>query len=146
MVPGSWLTDPEQVHNGPSSQTTTGTTARTACCGASPCGVALTGPDAATSVEHVRCVSCGASGWMVDGITVARETALAVLADAFGRGATSAGAVRRRTAHRAPVRRLAAASHPAAPRPASGPLSPAAPAPADLAELLAGWQVLGASS
>jgi hypothetical protein len=90
----------------------------TRCCGASAHVVALTGD---SSVELVRCGSCGLSTWRLDGREVPKAEALGAISKAFAPA----------TPHRRvpPVRTRTAATPP-----------PAAP---ELGDLLAGWQVLG---
>jgi hypothetical protein len=113
-------THAEQVHNGPSTQTTRSA----ACCGSRVQVVALTRDEAPGSlVELVRCSDCDQSVWCLDGLEVAKGVALAALSAAF----TS-------TAPRAPRPMRV---RPEAPAPVT-----VAPAP-ELSALLSGWQVLG---
>jgi hypothetical protein len=91
----------------------------------------------------VRCSGCGHTAWRVGGVEVPKDRALAVLSAAFTSGPPRPP--------RAPRVTRPAATHSAA-SPAADPY-PAAPQPApmtarphpELAELLAGWQVLGRS-
>ncbi|MBK5308324.1 MAG: hypothetical protein JJD92_16715 [Frankiaceae bacterium] len=115
------------MHNGPF----TPSRPVTPCCSARPQVVSLTRDDSPGSVvELVRCSACGASTWLLDGQAVDKDRAL---------GALSATFARRETGPRPRSR--------TAPTPTAAPSS-AAPGPAaaepDLAELLAGWSVLGA--
>ncbi|MDX6197713.1 MAG: hypothetical protein QOJ79_864 [Actinomycetota bacterium] len=113
------------VHSGPSTHKPR----TTLCCGGRPQVVSLTRAERHVAVvELVRCVGCGRSTWRLGGVEVEKAEALAALAAAFvppGQADT-----------RRPVRRSA---EPATRRRAT----PAAPA-VDLADLLSGWQVLGA--
>ena len=122
MAPDASKAHSECVHNGPSAQT-----GRSACCGSEPQVLALTGAVAADGqVELVRCRDCGRSTWLVGGAVVDQNRALAALSAAVG----------------SPAPRPAP---PAVRRPRTTPAEPAADPGEDLAGLLAGWKVLGAS-
>lgn len=100
----------------------------TRCCGSDPTVVALTRDDAPRSrVELVRCGGCGQSSWRLDGRQVPKEQALGELSAAYAPAtpARKATTVRSR-------------SKPAQVAPAQAPAPPA-----ELSDLLAGWQVLG---
>jgi hypothetical protein len=130
-----------EVHNGPTRHD-----AR--CCGTALHVVALTRDDGDRAlVELVRCSACGLSTWRLDGAEVAKGVALGALSRVFAPTGPRPAA---------PARRPGAGPRPAATttRRTAG-LSPAAnastrrtgaavAAPRELADLLAGWQVLGA--
>lgn len=108
--------DSEAVHNGPIAASRHSLS----CCGTPLQVVALTRDDAAKNVvELVRCSACGLSGWRLDGIDVDQAEALGALTAAYAPS----------TPHR---------------RARRTPAAPAPDRPAELSELLAGWQVLGA--
>jgi hypothetical protein len=128
------------VHNGPTRHD-----AR--CCGTALQVVALTRDDGDRAlVELVRCSACGLSTWRLDGAEVAKDVALGALSRVFapavprpaarrpGAGARPAAASARRTP-------TALSSAPSA---STGRTGAAVAAPGELADLLAGWQVLGA--
>lgn len=123
MALGSADSDPESVQDGPRSHN---------CCGSPLQVVALTSDAGARGlVELIRCRTCGLSSWRLDGAEVDKPAALGALSRAY--------------APSAPHRR--AGAHAQRPR---GAASPPATDPArssgQLAELLAGWQVLGKPS
>lgn len=92
------------------------------CCNRSVQVVSLTGDDPARSaVELVRCSACGTSSWRLDGREVDKDGALGALSRAFAPATPHARAT--------PVRQR--------------PATRVAPAPSDMSDLLAGWQVLG---
>jgi hypothetical protein len=133
MAPSPGSSDPDRVHNGPSTQTSRITPAPriASCCGTRRQVVSLTRDEAPTSlVELVRCSACGVSAWRLDGTEVDKARALGALSAAF--------------APRAPAPR------PVRVRPAPTPspeATKAAPAPEPgLAELLAGWSVFGTTA
>jgi hypothetical protein len=117
-----------EVHHGPSTHQSRSTS----CCGGREQVVSLTQGDGPVAlVELVRCVGCGRNVWRLDGTEVDKARALSALSAAF----TSPAPAR---APR-PVRVHTA-------RPAPKVLAAAVPAtvPArELADLLAGWRVLG---
>jgi hypothetical protein len=106
------------VHNGPTRQD-----AR--CCGVPPHVVTLTQGDVDRSlVQLVRCTACGLSTWRLDSVEVARTEALAALSRVYAAAGPRPAPTRVRVT--------------------AGRAQPAVVAPPELAELLAGWQVLGA--
>ena len=126
MAFGAGRPDPEEVHNGPSTQTP-----RTAtCCGGRVQVVGLTRDETPGSlVELVRCSECGANVWQLDGVDVTKDRALAALSAAF------------------------TSTAPRAPRPVRMRPQPAVAAPTEVVEarenaavLLSGWQVFGTTS
>jgi hypothetical protein len=128
--------DHDEVHNGPLTQPRDAdpvatTSSLPTCCGSPLQVVGLTrGETAGGIVELVRCASCGTSAWQLDGRQVSRDRALGALSAVFAS-----------TTPRPAPRRV---------RPAPAP-EVAAPAPdlapaADLVDLLAGWQVFGATT
>jgi hypothetical protein len=131
-----------QVHNGPTRHD-----AR--CCGTALHVVALTRDDGDRAlVELVRCSACGLNTWRLDGTEVAKADALGALSRVFApAGPRPAARVRRPGAGHRPAaaapRRTAAAFSPDATAP-TGLTGAAVAAPRELADLLAGWQVLGA--
>lgn len=131
MAPGGTKPDPGEVHIGPSSQsrpTAAVPASRTSCCSGTAHVVALTRDDAGGRVELIRCAGCGGNTWRLGGAQVPRERALAELSAVF----TEAGSRRVRPSgtRRQPVPATAAEAV-VLPR-------------SELADLLAGWQVLGA--
>lgn len=94
--------------------------------------VALTQDGAGSRlVELVRCGECGLSGWRLDGAPVDKPTALGALTAAFAPAAPATRAASRSASPaRRPVRRCSA---------------PPPDDRAELAALLAGWQVLGSA-
>lgn len=113
----------EQVHNGPTTQTPH----PERCCGSNVDVVRLTGDDATSLVELVRCSACGQSSWRLDGRSAAKDAALGALSAAF-----------------APSRRHQPTTR-TGPRPTPSPAPPVGVG-AQLSDLLVGWQVLGTSS
>lgn len=98
----------------------------------------------AGALSMLRCPTCGGQVWSQDGQVVERDAAFAHLAEAFQGTAAVAHEARRSTAADSQRRRLARerASNPVQGRAAE---EPAARATSDLADLLSGWKVLGAS-
>jgi hypothetical protein len=129
------------VHNGPTRHD-----AR--CCGTALQVVALTRDDGDRAlVELVRCSACGLSTWRLDGAEVTKDVALGALSRVFAPAVPRPGASVRRpgagTRPAAAARRTPTALS-SAPSASTGRMGTAVAAPRELADLLAGWQVLGA--
>lgn len=106
------------------------------CCGA-PSHQTIVVRAGVGRLALLRCSSCEGQRWARDGVPVDRAAALAELAHAFQDRPAEARAARVRAAAATAAR---AVQRTRATAPAAAPESP------DLTGLLAGWQVLGASS
>lgn len=140
MAYGGELPQSGQVHNGPSRHD-----AR--CCGTPLQVVALTREDGDRSrVELIRCSACGLSSWRLDGADVAKADALGALSRVFASADPRPAPARVHRPAGTAVRRPGSTGAPksTAGGTTAGLTRPAVAAPRELAELLAGWQVLGA--
>ena len=101
----------------------------------------ITVQTASSTLSMLRCTACGRQTWVRDGEAIEREQAFTHLADAFQSVPRQAKAARERTA-------AETAERGAARRARKAPLPTVSETPAEpaLVDLLAGWQVLGASA
>jgi hypothetical protein len=90
--------------------------------------------DAERHVELVRCSACDTSTWRVDGAVVDQARALGALSAVFGRT----------TPHAAPRRVRTSSTRKGSVAAAKKPSAGTGAGAGDLADLLAGWRVLGA--